>query len=262
MPSNTFIKKYNVHAIELLESKKRKNLEDDESSNADCHWKRIKKDSEPSNQKVIDTDCATRDPQHTESFVGELEHKFLNDDIRGSQDSRKSFAILSANDTISKKISISTMRSVVPKPVALAVFDGGKFLFDHQKDFLQRLWMDRCENITNTSIDCISSLQDDVFLVLDTMKNLNGFDFSGLEELLGSLFDKTSAFAEAWSRSSEEAAKEALVQQLSEAKDRLDKAKTKEIKESSQVKTTQEDLECTVKELGDLKKRKKLYLHP
>ncbi|XP_075485425.1 uncharacterized protein LOC142525138 [Primulina tabacum] len=127
-----------------------------------------------------------------------------------------------------------------------------------KKDFLQRLWMDLCEKITNTSIDCISSLKDDVFLVLGTMKSLNGFDFSGLEELLGSLFDKAAAFGEAWSRSSEEAAKEALAQQLSEAKDRLDKAKTKEIKEASQAKSTQEGLEHIVKELGDLKKRKKL----
>ncbi|XP_075474551.1 uncharacterized protein LOC142505454 [Primulina tabacum] len=258
MPSNTFLKEHNVRAIELPASNKRKNLEDSESSNADYHWKRTKKDSDPSNQKVIDIDCATGDPQHTGSFVGELEHKSLNDDIRGSQDSKKSVTILSAGDTISKKSSISTMPSVVPKPVALAVFDGGKFLFDHQKDFHQRLWMDLCEKITNTSIDCISSLKDDVFMVLGTMKSLNGFDFFGLEELLGSLFDKAAAFGEAWSRSSEEAAKEALVQQLSEAKDRLDKAKTKEIKEASRVKSTQDDLERTIKELGDLKKQKKL----
>ncbi|XP_073066001.1 uncharacterized protein [Primulina eburnea] len=260
MPSNTFLKEHNVRAIELPTSNKRKNLEDSESSNADCHWKRTKKDSDPSNQKIIDIDCATRDEQHTGSFVGELEHKLLNDDIRGSQDSQKSLAILSAGDTISKKSSISTMASVVPKPVALAVFDGGKFLFDHQKDFLQRLWMDLREKITNTSVDCISSLKDDVFLVLGTMKSLNGFDFSGLEELLGSLFDKAAAFGEACTRSSEETAKEALAQQLSEAKDRLDKAKTKEIKEASQVKSTQEDLERTVKELGDLKEAKETLI--
>lgn len=89
------------------------------------------------------------------------------------------------------------------------------------------------------------------------MKSLNDFDFSGLEKLLGYFFDKTVAFDEAQSRSSEHATKKALAQQLSKVKDSLDVAKTKEIKKEGQVKSTQKDLERTMKELGDLKKRKK-----
>ena len=89
------------------------------------------------------------------------------------------------------------------------------------------------------------------------MRSFNKFDISQLEKLLKALFDKANAYDEARSTSSEKTSKELLAQQLSEAKDRLHNAQTREVKEANQIRSTEEELESIEKELENLKECRK-----
>ncbi|KAI3472880.1 hypothetical protein Pfo_031055, partial [Paulownia fortunei] len=93
---------------------------------------------------------------------------------------------------------------------AFLVFEGEKFILNHQKEYIQKLWSDLHERIASTSIDSISSIKDDVLFVLEPMKNFNNLDISHLEELLQALFAKAAAYDEARSISFEKASKELL----------------------------------------------------
>ncbi|KAL9142570.1 hypothetical protein ABFS82_14G178500 [Erythranthe guttata] len=138
---------------------------------------------------------------------------------------------------------------------ACSVFVGENFLKNHKRVFLRQLWQDLRARIVRTSIDSISSIQEDVQLVLGTMKDLGDFDISCIEELLKSLFSQAMAYDKVRSSNSEKASKEILARQLDEAKDRLHNTQARERKETLQFQATNNDLECVKKERAALKER-------
>ncbi|KAL7153202.1 hypothetical protein ABFS83_04G150400 [Erythranthe nasuta] len=135
---------------------------------------------------------------------------------------------------------------------ACSVFVGESFLKNHKRVFLRQLWQDLRDSI---SIDSISSIQEDVQLVLGTMRDLGDFDISCIEELLKSLFSQATAYDKVRSSNSEKASKEILARQLDEAKDRLHTTQGREHKETLQVQVTNNDLESIKKERAALKVR-------
>ncbi|KAK6126655.1 hypothetical protein DH2020_039602 [Rehmannia glutinosa] len=202
------------------------------SSNADC-WKRPKKDfgSLPSH----DVDDVADHPLQMETFAKELEKDLVNiddDESQGSQRSIVRLNELARNSTVDKTTQEETRNlakaTKTPQCAAFSVFEGGKFLYKHQKEFIQNIWSDLREKLASTSIDFISSIKEDV-----------------------------AAYDEARSISSEKGSKELLARQLSEAKDRLHDAKTKENKEFAQIMSTKNDLESIKKEIDCLQKWKK-----
>ncbi|KAL7116782.1 hypothetical protein ACP275_03G027100 [Erythranthe tilingii] len=138
---------------------------------------------------------------------------------------------------------------------ACSVFVGENFLKNHKRIFLRQLWQDLRARIVRTSIDSISSIQEDVQLVLGTMRDLGDFDISCIEELLKSLFSQATAYDKVRSSNSEKASKEILSRQLEEAKDRLHTTQAREHKETLQVQVTNNDLESVKKERAALKVR-------
>ncbi|KAK6145937.1 hypothetical protein DH2020_019806 [Rehmannia glutinosa] len=132
-----------------------------------------------------------------------------------------------------------------------------KFIRNHQQEYLQKLWGDLREKISNIPIDSLSSIQDEVMIVLESMKNLNIIDISFVERSLKDLFAEAVAYDEVRSSSSVIVSKELLAKQLSEVEDRLHDAKTKEAKESAWISSTKEELESINRELDNLRKRKK-----
>ncbi|KAI3459818.1 hypothetical protein Pfo_016481 [Paulownia fortunei] len=194
------------------------------SSNADHHWKRLKKNPKSSEAKDVDIGDVASNPLETKNFVEELEKELLNID----------------NGEGSRKTLNSTKAKQTPHCAAFLVFEGEKFILNHQKEYLQRLWNDLRERIANTSIDSLSSIKDDVLFVLKSMKSFTNFDNYHVKEPLKELFAKAAAYDEA-----------------SEAKDRLHETKTRESKEINQIQSTKEELERIKKELDDLKGRKK-----
>ncbi|PIN07159.1 hypothetical protein CDL12_20277 [Handroanthus impetiginosus] len=137
--------------------------------------------------------------------------------------------------------------------VAASVFKDLKFVLNQEKKFLK--------NITNTPIDSILSINDDVQFVFESMKSFNKFGISQLKKLLKVLFDKASTYDEARSTSTKKASKELLTQQLDEAKDRLYNTKAREVKEANQIQSTKKELETIEKKLDNLKERKKNLRH-
>ncbi|KAK6146337.1 hypothetical protein DH2020_020206 [Rehmannia glutinosa] len=240
---------------------------EESSSNADRHWKRPKKDS--GSLPSHDVDDIADHPLQIETFAEEhaifqLEKDLVNIDDDESQGSQRSVVRLNelARNSMVDRTTREETRDLAkatktPHCTTFSLFEGGKFLYKHQREFLQNMWSDLREKLANTSIDFISSIKEDVFVVLESMKSFKDFDISHLEELLKALFAQATAYDEARSISSEKGSKELLAQQLSEARDRLHDAKTKENKEFAQIMSTKDDLESIKKEIDSLQKRKK-----
>ncbi|KAI3453510.1 hypothetical protein Pfo_010173 [Paulownia fortunei] len=231
-----------TQAIEPLEASKRKDTsphsEESGSSNVDRHWKRLKKNPKSSEARDVDVGDIASNPLETENF---LEKELLNID----------------NGEGSRETLNSTRAKQTPHCVAFLVFEGEKFILNYQNEYLQRLWNDLRERIANTSIDSLSFIKDDIAFVLESMKSFTNFDIYHVEEPLKELFAKATANDEAMSAFSEQASKELLAQQLSEAKECLHEAKTRESKEVNQIQSTKEELERIKKKLDDLKGQKK-----
>ncbi|KAK6139587.1 hypothetical protein DH2020_026670 [Rehmannia glutinosa] len=194
----------------------------------------------------------------------QLEKDLVNiddDESQGSQRSIVRLNELARNSTVDKttreEMCNLDKATKTPHSAPFSVFEGGKFLYKHQREFLQNMWSDLREKLASTSIDFISSIKEDVFVVLESMKSFKNFDLSHLEELLEALFSQAAAYDEARSISSEKGSKELLARQLSEARDRLHDAKTKENKEFAQIMSTKDDLESIKNEIDGLQKRKK-----
>ncbi|KAK6126743.1 hypothetical protein DH2020_039514 [Rehmannia glutinosa] len=235
---------------------------EESSSNADRHWKRPKRDS--GSLPSHDVDDIAYHPLQIETFSEELEKDLVNNDDDESQGSQRSVVRLNelarnsmVDKTTREETSDLAKATKTPHCAAFSVFEGGKLLYKHQREFLQNMWSDLREKLANTSIDFISSIKEDVFVVLESMKSFKDFDISHLEELLKAFFAQATAYDDARSISSEKGSKELLARQLSEARDRLHDAKTKENKEFAQIMSTKDDLESIKKEIDDLRKRKK-----
>ncbi|KAK6131725.1 hypothetical protein DH2020_034522 [Rehmannia glutinosa] len=194
----------------------------------------------------------------TENFVEELEKQLLNDECEhGSQDSQRSIMGPNLPTVNHQKVTSNSIEAKTSPCAVFSVFQGEKFIRNHQQEYLQMLWGDLREKISNIPIDSLSSIQDEVMIVLKSMKSFNIIDISFVEGSLKDLFAKAVAYDEAMSSSSEIVSKELLVQQLSEVEDRLHDAKTKEAKESARISSTKGELESINRELDNLRKRKK-----
>ncbi|KAL0411489.1 UNVERIFIED_CONTAM: hypothetical protein Slati_3738600 [Sesamum latifolium] len=93
-------------------------------------------------------------------------------------------------------LGMKIKRKQLPHPAAVSIFEGEKFVLNHQKEFLQKMWSDLLMKILNTPIDFISSIEDDVYLVLESMKSFQKFDISKVEELLNVFIVKVASYVE------------------------------------------------------------------
>ncbi|KAL0340123.1 UNVERIFIED_CONTAM: hypothetical protein Sradi_4529100 [Sesamum radiatum] len=81
--------------------------------------------------------------------------------------------------------------------IAVLVFEGERFVLNHEEEFLQKMWSDLLVKISNTLIDFISSIKDNVQFVLESMKSFHRFDISKVEEYMNVFFTKAAAYDEA-----------------------------------------------------------------
>ncbi|KAL0394752.1 UNVERIFIED_CONTAM: hypothetical protein Slati_4441400 [Sesamum latifolium] len=147
-------------------------------------------------------------------------------------------------------------RKQLPRPPVVSVFEGESFLFNHQKEFLQRLWSYLLVKVSNISVDFLSSIEDDVYLILESMKSFHKFDITKVEESLNIFFVKVRAYDEARSLSSQKLSRSLHEQHIKEAKDWLQDVKAKASEEASKVQSTMEELEHIEKEIVALKGRR------
>ncbi|KAL0297628.1 UNVERIFIED_CONTAM: hypothetical protein Sradi_6814900 [Sesamum radiatum] len=105
------------------------------------------------------------------------------------------------SSTMTHPLGIGLKRKQSPPPVAVSIFEGESFLFNYKKEFNQRLWNGLLVKISNTPV--LSSIKDDVYLILESMKSFHKFGVSKMEELLNTFFVKLRAYDEARSLSSE-----------------------------------------------------------
>ncbi|KAK6151917.1 hypothetical protein DH2020_014552 [Rehmannia glutinosa] len=166
--------------IEACESNKRKvvipSFEESSSGDADRHWKRLKKTHKSLEQQEANG-VASNQPL-TENFVEELEKQLLNNEY-------------------------------VPFCGIFSI-SSEKFIRNHQQEYLQKLSSDLREKISNIPIDSLSSIQDEVMIVLESMKSFNIIDISFVEGSLKDLFAKAVVYDEARLSSSDIVSKELL----------------------------------------------------
>ncbi|KAL0449200.1 UNVERIFIED_CONTAM: hypothetical protein Slati_1476400 [Sesamum latifolium] len=144
----------------------------------------------------------------------------------------------------------------LPWPPVVPVFEGESFLFNRQKEFLQKLWSDLLVKISNTPVDFLSSIEDDVHLVLESMKSIPKFDIMKVEESLNTFFVKVYVYDEARSLSSQKLSRSLREQHLKEANDRLQDVQAKASEGASKVQSIVDELEHVEKEIVALKERK------
>ncbi|PIN24521.1 hypothetical protein CDL12_02741 [Handroanthus impetiginosus] len=214
-----------------------------EESSIDRHWKRLKRDSKTSKQTEADGD-ETRS-NRTQAFAKKLEKEILGiDDDKESQDSQESTTRPNSYTPVAMKVNKEIVDSPkikeLPQFVDVSIFEREKLVLYNQKKFPQMLWVDLCRKISNTPIDSISSVHDEVQIVLTSMKSFDKFDISHLEERLKALFDKAAAYDNARSSYLSKTSKELLAQQMKEAKDRLHEACIKESKAEEELNDLEE----------------------
>ncbi|KAK4382514.1 hypothetical protein Sango_2727700 [Sesamum angolense] len=159
----------------------------------------------------------------------------------------------SHSSTMTPLLGMGLKRKQSPPPAAVLVFEGESFLFNYQKEFLQKLWSGLLVKISNTPVDFLSSIEDDVYLILKSMKSFQKFDVSKVEESLNMFFVKVRAYDEARSLSSEKLSRSLHEQQLKEAKARLQNIQAKASEKAFEVQSAMDELEHIEKEIVALK---------
>ncbi|PIN21567.1 hypothetical protein CDL12_05731 [Handroanthus impetiginosus] len=214
-----------------------------EESSTDRHWKRPKRDSKTAKQ--IEADGDETGSNQTQAFAKKLEKEIfgINDDEE-SPDSQTSSTKLNSYTPVATKVSKELVDSPKIKGpsqcIDVSIFEGKKLVLDTQKKFLQMLWDNLCRKISSTPLDSISSIHDDVQVVLTSMSSFDKFDISHLEERLKMLFDRAAVYDTARSASLNKASKEILARQMKEAKDHLHEARIKEGKAKEELNNLEE----------------------
>ncbi|KAK6119301.1 hypothetical protein DH2020_046957 [Rehmannia glutinosa] len=154
-----------VLGVEVCESNKRKvvipSFEESSSSDADHHWKRLKTTHKSLEQQEAN-DVASNQPL-TENFVQELEKQLLDNECEcGSQDSQKSIMGPNLPTVNRQKVTSNSIEAKTSPCAVFSVFQGEKFIRNHQQEYLQKLWGDLREKISNIPIDSLSSIQDEI----------------------------------------------------------------------------------------------------
>ncbi|KAL0286983.1 UNVERIFIED_CONTAM: hypothetical protein Sradi_7134800 [Sesamum radiatum] len=144
----------------------------------------------------------------------------------------------------------------LPHLPAVSVFEGESFIFNHRKEFLQKLWSGLLVKISNTPVDFLSSIEDDVYLIFESMKSFQKFDITKVEESLNTCFVKVSAYDEARSLSSHKLSRSLHGQHLKEAEDRLQDVQAKASEGASKAQYIIHELEHVEKEIVVLKGRR------
>ncbi|KAK4400582.1 hypothetical protein Sango_1164300 [Sesamum angolense] len=109
--------------------------------------------------------------------------------------------------------------------------------------------------ISNTPVGFRSSIEDDVYLILESMKSFEKFDISKVEESLNTFFAKVRAYDDARSLSSKKLSRSLHEQQLKEAKARLQDVQAKASEEASEIQSVVDELEHIEKDIVVLKGR-------
>ncbi|KAK4397451.1 hypothetical protein Sango_1581700 [Sesamum angolense] len=129
---------------------------------------------------VIECDSQVAVAEAT-NFVAELEDEVQSIDVGEESET-------SHSSIVTPPLGMRLRRKQSPPPIAVSVFKGESFLFNYQKEFLQRLWSGLLMKISNTPVDFLSSIEDDVYLILESMKSFRKFDISKVEESLNTFF--------------------------------------------------------------------------
>lgn len=95
------------------------------------------------------------------------EINFSFDGDEGSQDNHQSIfkseslSSISPSDQLVQKNAFKTAKTFqLPNQAAISVFVGETFILNHQKEYLNSLWVDIRANIVNTPIEFISSIHE------------------------------------------------------------------------------------------------------
>ncbi|KAK4381667.1 hypothetical protein Sango_2944800 [Sesamum angolense] len=105
-------------------------------------------------------------------------------------------------------------------------------------------------------VDFLSSIEDDVYLILESMKSFQKFDVSKVEESLNMFFAKVHAYNEARSLSSKKLSQSQHEQQLKEVKARLQVVQAKANEKSSEIQSAMDELEHVEADIAVLKGRR------
>ncbi|KAL0327898.1 UNVERIFIED_CONTAM: hypothetical protein Scaly_2222400 [Sesamum calycinum] len=192
------------------------NVADSDSSNKDRHWKRQKKEVTPLKAiEIMKMHCDL-------PWITSLQRPYFLDHL---EDEVQFIDVGEESET--------SHSSTMTPPLK----------------FLQRLWSGLLVKISNTPVNFLLSIEDDVYLILESMKSFHKFDVSKVDELLNTFFCQSSCLC----LSSEKLSRCLHEQQLKEAKARLQDVQAKASEEASEVQSAMDELEHIGKEIVALK---------
>ena len=138
-----------------------------------------------------------------------------------------------------------------PPPVAaVSEFHGVDVIKECQLQYLQLIWRRVVDKFARIQVESISSIEEEVVMILGEMKRMNSIDLSPLEALLNDLFGKAREYDSSRSSTCDMMTKEARFESLAKAKLQLRDIGAKERATTSQV----QDLHTELKAIGDKKK--------
>ncbi|KAK4406603.1 hypothetical protein Sango_0666800 [Sesamum angolense] len=88
----------------------------------------------------------------------------------------------SHSSTMTPPLGMGLRRKQSLPLTVVSVFKGESF-FNYQKEFLQRLWSGLLVKTSNTSVDFLSSIEDDVYFILESMKSFQNLHDQQLKEV-------------------------------------------------------------------------------
>ena len=148
-------------------------------------------------------------------------------------------------------------RSATPLPTvpcrpAASVFHGERFVDKWERQCLQMLWSELSTKITNTPLDMMSSLKDEIPVVLKRLENFKCDDIPPLIAMLEAFFEKVEKFDSARSVIADMPSYGSFTQRITESGTRLEEAKADMANGSKEVKAMRKKLKSLKKEVTNL----------
>ncbi|XP_051131227.1 uncharacterized protein LOC127251539 [Andrographis paniculata] len=225
------------------------------SSEHDVHWKRARRDPH-----IINPSSPRSSRHHSSSnFARELEQRIPSmDEKMASRDSIVE-VIGESRGVCNKQVKDAPTKPIVVHSVVPAVseFCGANFVKEIQREYIGKVWSDLRGKLLRTPARLLSSIKDEVDVVLQSMKSFQYSDISHIEDRVKALFDDAASFDEACSDSIDAVSLAARNQQISEIKDRLSHLETRHVEECEAIKELEGCVENIDVKLRSLQEQKR-----
>ncbi|XP_059277685.1 uncharacterized protein LOC132031801 [Lycium ferocissimum] len=253
LPSNVLGEK---SLTQVVYSSKRLSQERSESSNGDRNFKRVKarpSSLEDTKTPVVEISDSIGSPSKTMTAPIKESSGLRVLQREGSQDSTESIsgpdlmqppftARVGKDSTSLPRDEVRERLSSIYTSVQQSVFDGKKVVLDHRKKFISTLWDVIQGKLSRSDVDCASSLEDEIRVILEEMdgKDVDDVEAARKESFIAAGERLSNAMLEEYEKVAEVSS---IHQSLDKVKEKIEKLRKKERDLEALLEVTEKEVE-------------------